>query len=109
VDKTVTNYGNYGPALSGPTQRREVNNEKQKTWTQEFRFSNPAKETIVLGEHVELKWQAVVFGLQQEYNQTATYLSDCYNVSVIFGGGIFNSISDSKFKDCRLILICVLV
>lgn len=45
------------------------NHEEQKTWTQEFRFSNPAGKPVVLSEQATLAWQAGVFLFYQDYEQ----------------------------------------
>lgn len=47
------------------------NNERMKTWSQEFRFSNPAGEPIVLAEEVSLAWQAGLFLFHADYEQLA--------------------------------------
>jgi iron complex outermembrane receptor protein len=101
TDNTVTNYGTYGSPLTGapgPTQGRELNTEKQTTWTQEFRFSNPVKEPISLGKDADLKWQAGILGFTQDYNQSMSYLSDLTNwYGPVFGS--INSVFNNTLKD----------
>jgi iron complex outermembrane receptor protein len=48
------------------------NREKMSTWTQEFRFANPATKPITLGPEATLRWQAGIFLFSANYEQQAT-------------------------------------
>jgi len=50
---------------------KRFNNEQMTTWTQEFRFANPAGKTITLSEEISLGWQAGVFLFHADYDQFA--------------------------------------
>lgn len=47
------------------------NTEKMATWTQEFRFSNPANAPIALNNDISLSWQAGLFLFYADYEQLA--------------------------------------
>lgn len=46
------------------------NNEKMASFTQEFRFSNPASRPLTLGENATLAWQAGLFFFHSDYDQS---------------------------------------
>jgi iron complex outermembrane receptor protein len=46
------------------------NNEKQTSFTQEFRFSNPASTPVSLGENATLTWQTGLFYFYSDYDQS---------------------------------------
>ncbi len=97
-DRTVVDYGS---GMLGPTRGSEDNREKQTAWTQEFRFANPVKEPISLGNNAELSWQAGVFGFKQDYDQSATYLTDLTYVNLFDPStpSSLRSASNSQFQD----------
>ena len=64
ADMTDLDYGPFALAT-------RYNRERMKTWTQEFRFSNPAGESVELAEEVSLAWQAGLFLFHAEYEQYA--------------------------------------
>ncbi len=47
----------------------QLNQERMRTWTQEFRFSNPANELIALNEELKLSWQAGLMLFLSDYRQ----------------------------------------
>lgn len=48
---------------------KRTNHEEQITWTQEFRFSNPKDDPVILNESAKLAWQAGMFLFYQDYDQ----------------------------------------
>ncbi len=46
------------------------NTEKMASFTQEFRFSNPASRPVTLGENATLAWQAGLFFFHSDYDQS---------------------------------------
>lgn len=67
-DATDLDYSTFTFVPGTPFLTRN-NNEKQTTWTQEFRFANPADRPITLGEEASLTWQAGAFFFHQQYDQ----------------------------------------
>lgn len=53
---------------AGPLLIRN-NSERQTTWTQEFRFSNPKDKPVTLSDSAFLTWQAGAFFFDQTYQQ----------------------------------------
>lgn len=47
----------------------QLNQEQMRTWTQEFRFSNPANELVTLNEELKLSWQAGLMLFLSDYRQ----------------------------------------
>jgi iron complex outermembrane receptor protein len=47
----------------------QLNQERMRTWTQEFRFSNPANELVTLNEELKLSWQAGLMLFLSDYRQ----------------------------------------
>ena len=48
------------------------NRERMTTWTQEFRFANPATKPLTLGPEATLRWQAGIFLFSADYEQHVT-------------------------------------
>lgn len=64
TDATDLDYGPFPLAT-------RFNTEKMATWTQEFRFSNPADAPITLSDEIKLSWQAGLFLFYADYEQLA--------------------------------------
>lgn len=64
TDATDLDYGPFPLAT-------RFNNERMKTWTQEFRLSNPAGTPISLSDEITLAWQTGVFLFHADYEQLA--------------------------------------
>jgi iron complex outermembrane receptor protein len=61
------------------------NQEEQRTWTQEFRFSNPEGKPVVINEHTTLSWQAGAFFFYQDYDQATVQNREHLFMDVGFG------------------------
>lgn len=48
------------------------NQEKMRTWTQEFRLANPAGEPVSLSDDLKLSWQTGLFLFHSQYQQNAS-------------------------------------
>lgn len=79
-DQTDLDYSNgqFFPG-AGPLMVRN-NNERQTTWTQEFRFSSAKDKPVFISDSAFLTWQAGVFLFDQTYQQAT---AQTFNVGAL--------------------------
>ncbi len=79
LDYSTTTFG------AGPLLVRN-NQERQATWSQEFRFSNSKNKPVTISDSAFFTWQAGAFFFDQTYNQTTQQ-----TLSTFFGTGYTNT------------------
>jgi len=74
-DTTDLDYSTFN-FVPGSTFLLRNNREKQTTWTQEFRFSNPKNTPVTICDSAFFTWQAGAFFFDQTYQQTTAQAQD---------------------------------
>ena len=68
-DVTDLDYSTFTAGGGGTTFLQRTNKERQTTWTQEFRFSNPKYVPVTICDSAFFTWQAGAFFFEQTYQQ----------------------------------------
>lgn len=89
-DSTDLDYSTFN-FVPGRSFLIRNNKERQTTWTQEFRFSNPQGTPVTISDSASLAWQAGAFFFDQTYKQTTLQDQDNVFFPFFIPGNVTNT------------------